>query len=437
MILISGTPGAGKTILATQFLYDGAAKHDEKGIYVSFAEKPEDYFHNLLTLGIDMKTLEQKGLFKFMDFVAMDETGTNDAVKMMLEEIGRMGAKRVVIDSITVILQSLPPAETRKFLHGFFGKIVKDMGVTTLLVGEIPFGEAKTGFGSAEFVADGVIFLKQFKSGRAEGRLLEIMKMRGSPLGRVSFEYLIDEIYGGLGLMTFPVRAEFPATRDRLSSGIEGLDKMLEGGVFKRSVTLVEGASGIGKTTLCLHFLFTAAQKGENVLFMSFEEPTGQTKRTLEDYGMDLKRLEKEFRIVSYVPEALTALHYFKLLNEALIIEKPTVLAIDSLTAIESTFAPETFVEFMRYLQLLCKKEGLTVFLTASGGVTPAAELPGVSILCDNILQMRYRDLKEEITREITVIKTRGSIHEERVTPFEITGKGIVIRNPSKTKSLK
>jgi circadian clock protein KaiC len=436
MILLSGNPGAGKTILATQFLYDGAARHGEKSIYVSFAEKAEDYFRNMLTLGMDMKALEQKGLFRIMDFVTMDETGTNDAVKMMLEEIGRMGAKRVVVDSISVILQSLPQAETRKFLHGFFGKIVKDMGVTTLLVGEIPFEDVKTGFGSAEFVADGVIFLKQFKSGRAEGHVLEIVKMRGIPLGRSSFEYLIDELYGGLGLLTFPARAEFPAARDRLSSGIEGLDKMLKGGVFKSSVTLVEGASGIGKTTLCLHFLFTAAQKGEKVLFMSFEEPTGQTKRALEDYGMDYKRLGEEFKIVSYVPEALTALHYYKLLKEFLVTEKPTVLAIDSLTAVQPTFTQEAFVEFMRYLQLLCKKEGLTVFLTSSAGITPAAELPGVSILCDNILQMRYHELKKEITREIMIIKTRGSIHEERVTPFEITGKGIVIRNSSKTKSL-
>jgi len=431
MILLSGNPGVGKTILATQFLYSGGAKHGEKVIYVSFAEKQEDFLRNMLTLGMDMKALEQKGLFRYMEFLAMDETGMKDAVQMIMAEIDRMRAKRVVVDSISVILQSLGQAETRKFIQGFFGRIVKGMDVTTLLVGEIPFGESKMGFGVEEFVADGVILLKRIKSGLAETSQLEIAKMRGVSVPRSSFEYLIDERFGGLGLIVFPLRAEFPASRERLSSGVEGLDRMLNGGVFRRSLTLVEGASGIGKTTICLHFLITAAQKGDRALFMSFEEPTGQVTRMLEDYGVDQKRLGDRLRIESYVPEALSALHYYKLLRDVLEVEKPTVLAIDSLTAIEKTFTLETFSEFGRYVQLLCKEQGLTVFLTSSTGITAAGELPRVSILCDNILSMRYHELKDKMERELLVIKTRGSPHETRVTSFEITGKGPVVHTPA------
>ena len=84
-------------------------------------------------------------------------------------------------------------------------------------------------------------------------------------------------------------------------------------------------------------------------------------------------------------------------------------------------------MQFMRYVQLLYKEKALTVFLTSSTGVTRAAELPGVSILCDNILVMRYHESKERMARELAVIKTRGSDHEKRVIPFEITGKGMVV----------
>jgi circadian clock protein KaiC len=427
MILLSGNPGTGKTILATQFLYTGAAKHGEKAVYASFAERREDYLRNMLTLGMDMKALEQKGLFTFLDFMVMDETGMKDAVQMMMEEIGKIGAKRVVVDSITAVVQCLGQAETRKFLHGFFARIVKGMGATTLLIGEIPFGEVKTGFGVEEFVADSLIFLRKTKSGSAEESVLEIAKMRGVPLPRSSFQYLIDKRFGGVGLIVFPVRADFPGTRERLLSGVEGLDRMLNGGVFRRSVTLIEGASGIGKTALCLHFLTTSAQKGEKTLFISFEEPTGQAEKMLEDRGTDYKRLGDRFKILSYVPEALTALHYYKLLRDVLETEKPTVLALDSLTAIQNTFTPEGFAEFMRYVQLLCKEKALTVFLTSSTGKAQAAESPEVSILCDNILLMRYDESKKEMARELMVVKTRGSGHDKRVIPFEITDRGMVV----------
>jgi circadian clock protein KaiC len=427
MILLSGNPGTGKTILATQFLYNGAAKHGEKVVYVSFAEKREDYLRNMLTLGMDMKALEQKGLFTFLNFMVMTETGMRATIQTMLEKIGKIGAKRVVVDSISVILQSIGQAETRNFLDLFFGRVVRDIGVTMLLLGEIPFGEVKTGFGVEEFVADGVIFLKRLGTERVERNVLEIAKMRGVPLPRKSFEYMIDERVGGLGLIIFPVRADFLGSRERLLSGVEGLDRMLNRGVFRRSVTLVEGASGIGKTTLCLHFLVTNAQKGEKTMFISFEEPTGQIEKMLEDYGMDHKRLGDRFKIQSYVPEALTALHYYKLLRDILELEKPAVLALDSVTAIQRTFSQEGFVEFMRYVQLLCKEKGLTVFLTALPGEAEAPETPNVSILCDNILVMRYHESKERLTPELMIVKTRGSGHDRRLVPFEITDKGMVV----------
>jgi circadian clock protein KaiC len=230
-----------------------------------------------------------------------------------------------------------------------------------------------------------------------------------------------------LDLILFPARATFPGSRERLLSGVEGLDRMLNGGVYRRSVTLVEGASGIGKTTLCLHFLVTRAEKGEKAMFISFEEPTGQMEKMLEDYGVEYKRLGDRFNVRSYVPEALTALHYYKLLRDILELEKPTVLALDSVTAIQRTFSQEGFVEFMRYVQLLCKEKALTVFLTALTGEVEAAELPNFSILCDNILLMRYVELKKEMTRELMIVKTRGSGHEKRVVPFEITEKGMVV----------
>ena len=62
LVLLTGNAGSGKTILSTQFLYNGALKYGEKGVYVSFAENREDYYRNMLSLGMDMRSLERKGL---------------------------------------------------------------------------------------------------------------------------------------------------------------------------------------------------------------------------------------------------------------------------------------------------------------------------------------------------------------------------------------
>ena len=428
MILLAGSPGTGKTILATQFLHHGASKLGEKGIYVSLAENDNDYFRNMLTLGMDMKSLENKKLFKFMSFPTMEEVGMKLVIDEMMNEISKFGAKRLVVDSISAILQILGPAETRKFLHVLFGRIVKSMGVTAIIVGEIPMNESKTGFGVEEFVADGVVLLRTIKTGNVEKRQIEIAKMRGTPIDRSTFEYLIDKDYGGIGLIVLPTKASIEiSTRERLTSGVEGLDKMLNGGVFRHSITLIEGSSGIGKTILTLQFLYANALKGEKALFLSLEEPVGQIRGMLEGFGMDYKVLGDKFQIDLYVPEALTPLHYYKAMREILVKLKPTILAMDSISAMQHNLPQADFNQFMRYLQLLCKEKNLTVFLTSGIGTLEAATSSGVSTLADNIIVMRYYELKDRLAREMLVVKTRGSPHDKRVTTFDTTGKGIVI----------
>ncbi len=433
LILLSGNAGSGKTILSTQFLHNGATKYGEKGIYASFAENRDAYFRNMLTLGLDMRSLEEKGLFKFMDFSVMTESGMENVLDMIMSEVDKSGVKRLAVDSINAILQDFgDAAESRQLLRMLFGKVVKNMGVTTLLIGEIPFGEFKSGFGVEEFVVDGIIFLRtagKAGEGTVERRTLNVAKMRGVSLGRSTFEYLIDERYNGLGIIALPAKAgAMTAPEDRLSSGVEGLDKMLHGGVYRDSITLVEGMAGIGKTTLCLHFLVAAAEKGETSLFISFEEPIGQIRRMLKGFGIDYERPGDRFIIQSYVPEALTPLHYYGLLRDVLEEFRPSVLAIDTITAMNSTLSGEDFASFMRYLQLLCKEKHLTVFLTSTMGTLVMSRESGISTLADNIFVMRYRELENMMTREVFIMKTRGSPHEKRVASFEITGKGIVIQ---------
>jgi circadian clock protein KaiC len=320
-------------------------------------------------------------------------------------------------------------AETRTFLHTVLGKVTKSLGVTTMALGEIPYGEGKTGLGVEEFVADGVIILKHMDKTSSANRRLTIAKMRGTPLDRDSFEYLIDKKYGGIGPIVLPKRADILSSpTEKLSTGVEGLDKLLYGGVFRGSVTLIEGASGIGKTITCLQFLVASALKGEKALYISLEEPIGQIIRTMTGVGLNPQKLGDHFVIDSYVPEALTPLHYYKILKDMVDRHAPTVLAFDPVTAMRHLMSREDFITFGRYLQLLCKKKSVTAFLTSTYGTIEAVRPSEISTLADNIVILRYFEIKDRMGREMLVLKTRGSAHDKKAVPFEITGSGINVQ---------
>jgi circadian clock protein KaiC len=252
--------------------------------------------------------------------------------------------------------------------------------------------------------------------------------MRGVPVERSVFEYVIDIRYGGIGIINLPTRPAIGlASTEKLTTGIPGLDKMLAGGFYRGSVTLIAGASGIGKTTLCLQLLVANAKNGERALHLSFEEPVGQIRRTLKSYGLDSEKLGDKLIIESYVPEALTPLHYYTLIREQVESNQPAILALDTLTAVERTLSEEDFITFVRYLQLLCKEKSLTAIITTASRTMAEATASGISTLADNIILMRFNEVEKMMTREMVVLKARGTAHDREVKLFEIGDRGIVL----------
>ena len=246
------------------------------------------YFWNMRKLGMDLEKLEKNCSFRFLEFLTMTKKGMEENTTAIMRAVTEFGAKRVVIDSLTAVLQILGIEESRVFLHVLLGKFMMTVGATTVAIGEIPYGESKTGFGMEEFVADGVIILRHVRTVNSEKKILEIVKMRGVPLERSTFEYLISKRYGGIGLIVLPPKAaiEFAPT-EKLTTGIKGLDKMVTGGFYRGSVTLVEGASGIGKTTVCLQLLVANARNGEKTLPLVLRGANWSTMEDAEELWLE------------------------------------------------------------------------------------------------------------------------------------------------------
>jgi len=180
-VLISGGAGTGKTILSTEFVYKGAKKYDEPGIYITMEEGATNIWWNMKNFKWDVTSLEQENMLKIykvgminpQDFAEDFEKEINK-IKDMVDD---MGAKRIVIDSTTAF--GMWMGTTSKIRHSLFrlSEELKDIETTSLLTAEAPEGKNEfSRFGVEEFVTDGVIAL-YFKPPQ---RAMFVRKMRGT-----------------------------------------------------------------------------------------------------------------------------------------------------------------------------------------------------------------------------------------------------------------
>ncbi|MFH1056662.1 MAG: ATPase domain-containing protein [Candidatus Micrarchaeota archaeon] len=198
-ILVSGATGTGKSIFGMQFIYKGAEDYNEPGVFVTFDENPNKIREDMLRFGWNIKEEEKKEKMAIVDGTSAragspsDEEYTLvsglDFNRLLVEIAGvirKIGAKRLVIDSIPAMGQLLEKEGDirRNILKLAF--TVSKAGVTTILTSEIEEQDIKGGlfkfskYGVEEYVADGVILLNMLSMGSMESRTMYIRKMRGT-----------------------------------------------------------------------------------------------------------------------------------------------------------------------------------------------------------------------------------------------------------------
>lgn len=179
-ILLAGSPGSGKTIAAAHFLYHGAKNLDENGVYVSFAERKEFFFDNMKKFGLDFERLERNEKFKFLDMMTIREKAISSTFGIVLREISKIDAKRLIIDSFSAMAQAFErKIDARIALH-MLDKLTRQTGCTTLLLVEVPRGSETLGLGFEEFVADGIIQFETINEREGIRKRAVILKMRGT-----------------------------------------------------------------------------------------------------------------------------------------------------------------------------------------------------------------------------------------------------------------
>jgi KaiC/GvpD/RAD55 family RecA-like ATPase len=247
LILLGGCPGTGKTVFSTQFLVEGA-RSGEPGIYVSFTEPKDTLIENLSAhLRVDLRRLESEGLIKILDYTTMKEEAVSNVLEGVLNEAQSLTAKRLVIDSYSALAQAFERThDARNALSIIFGRIVRQMGCTTVMVVEAPTGADRIGLGVEEFVADGLLVFRSTELDERHLRELELVKLRGTRLGERKLAYTLER-----GFKAFPSfkpkaiteRRRFQAVSDgpgSFSLGCKDLDEALGGGLARGSTLLLE-----------------------------------------------------------------------------------------------------------------------------------------------------------------------------------------------------
>jgi circadian clock protein KaiC len=203
VILLAGRTGSGKTIFSVQFIYNGAVKYDEAGVYATFEEDARTLKRNMLGLGFDLERLEDEGLIRIIDLEGLKGEGLGANIDYIIGTLKEVNGKRLVIDSLTAFLAGCTESfEYRTFMHLVY-RMLKAGKYTTIMTCSVPTGARTLGLGIEEFIADSVLFLENVVDGLELKTRFLIHKMRGTDHSRKYHNVIVTN--KGLQIVPFVI----------------------------------------------------------------------------------------------------------------------------------------------------------------------------------------------------------------------------------------
>lgn len=248
--------------------------------------------------------------------------------------------------------------------------------------------------------------------------------------------------------------------KEKVKTGIPGIDNMLEGGLIPGRPYIVSGTSGTGKTTTAIKFLLEGLAEGEQVLYVAIDEPPNEVKANMEAFGWDLsgvyvfdatpdilsydktpvrdvstERKVMSFKVVAPTirrtsekgPADITINTIQEILKQEFKVRKYTRVVIDSVTSVRRFYirTSEEYLALQSFFRLLSDL-GITSLLTVQ---LPEVSKPDAESLMarGEIRLHRWFDGKG-LQRGVTIEKFRGSSHDSTMRPFKFSDEGVSVR---------
>ena len=430
IILVEGTPGTGKTLFVARLAYE-SLRRGETVAWISTIERLNEFMEFMGSIGLDFRKYAAKGLFEFIELMSIsrEEAGANLA-SIVTDSIKTYNAKLIILDTIDPFISTLSPLELFTIVRSLIKDAILRSGSLFIVIHELRKREEEDHHMLRAW-ADAVLrFNLEVPGMGAPRRFLEILKIRGRPIGRVVYEV---DIFPDKGIEIYPTGVlEIPESKisleEKLPTRIEGLDKILNGGFIRGTSILITGPTGSGKTILTLSMAANWALNGYRAYFISFEEPYQQVVETLRFLGYNVDELVgKKLIIKSINPRTITITSFFNIVLRDLVIDEKTVVVIDGLHSIRKEFG-EIFHRHVRDLVMYCKKHGATIILSMIYIETiEKGTITWLSTIVDGIIELIMRREDLLLKRYVLIRKMRMAEVEPKLYEFKLVDRRIKV----------
>lgn len=434
--MLRGGPGTGKTTFGLHFLLEGA-RAGENVLFISFEEQEDNIRTTANKLGFDASSLPFLDLSPNSDFFAeaqsydiftSSEVEREPITQSIVDTILRIKPARVFLDSLTQLryLSSDRFQFHRQVLS--FIRFLSENGITVLVSSEtspdVPDYDL-------QFLTHAVIHLEN----NIDIRTISVIKYRNSDFLHGHHSYRLTD----KGAIVYPRLNPTKLSRDYkwgvLSSGINSLDKLLGGGIEEGTISMISGPAGVGKTTLGIQIANSCVSQGHKAAVFSFEEEVQMIVDRCQAIGIDIKEnIDQGMLCIEKIePMFYSADHFALLVRDIVQKQNIKVALFDSTSGYSIAMKNQKLAD---HLHLLCKyltNIGVTVLLiTELSNITGDFLITenGISYLSDNVIFIRYLEIKGELKKAIGVLKKRLSDFEKTLREFEISKNGIQIGHP-------
>lgn len=434
--LVVGPPGSGKTILANQITFRRAAT-GQTAVYVTLlAEAHARMLAHLAAFDFFDPTFVPRRIVYMSGYGVLEQSGLDGLLELLGRTIREHGATLLVLDGLGTAEEFTPTTSVFKRFLLTLSTSASLTGCTMLLLAtrgplDAPRPEQAT--------VDGLLTLDQRRVGTRAVRELVVEKMRATKYALGAHAVEINNagihIYPRLEAHPFPRPAEV-SSDVRLRFGVEGLDAMLDGGVFAGSSTVLVGGPGMGKTLLGMSFLLAGGKRGERGIYLGFGEGPARIVRAAGGIGLDAQGAidRGELTMLWYPPTEGTAdAIAWRLLAEASC-AKPKRVFIDGLRGFRNMVTDiDRLDRFHAALWAELAVRGATTILAETSSTwehVVGTCTPPQALFVDNVIALEEKEKGRRLRKYVAVRKVGGGDHDMTLRKLRISSHGIEVDRP-------